>query len=292
MTFDEIMQGCGERFGDKLPETDGTLEAITARNRKVFAREIEQMQRQHRSVKQREEVCPLCDGTGFAYIGDAFPDERAGYPFVYPCVCQRQRRAERLLKESGLDAAVREMTLEHFQTPEQWQGQLLDMGRHYIGALLDKKTGRRPWLYVGGQPGCGKTHLCTAVCGKLLAAGMSVRYVLWTREARMLKAHAAEPDFETLLAPLADAPVLYLDDVLKPVGGDGALTSADLRLLFEIVNRRYIRDLPTIFSGELSLSDITAADEAIGSRITERTRGFCCHVAKGKGRNWRMRESA
>ena len=285
-TIEEIVQGLLERYGGVLPEDDGSREAEIARNRVLFADEIKKSGQAYKKDVVREEKCTICHDTGLVDFGNKFNDARNGYWFVGYCVCQKAKQQERLLRESGLSQAVKDMTFERFQTPEKWQQQLLNMGKKYVERVLD---GQKPWLFVSGQSGCGKTHICTAVCVELLKAGRAVRYALWTQEARQLKAHAAEPDFETLLKPFTDADILYLDDVLKPIGMDKMPTEADLRLLFEIVNRRYMKRLPTIFSSELSLSDITALDEATGSRINERARGFGCNVGRRADRNWRMR---
>ncbi len=284
--IEEIVQGILERFGTALLEDDGSREAEIARNRVIYADEIKKGEQAYKKERVREEKCSICHDTGMVDLGSKFDDDRDGYWFVDYCVCQKARKQERLLRDSGLSQAVNEMTFERFQTPEKWQQQLLSMGKRYIERVLD---GQKPWLFVSGQSGCGKTHICTAVCGELLRAGRAVRYALWTQEARQLKAHAAEPDFETLLAPFADTEILYLDDVLKPIGMDKTPTEADLKLLFEIVNRRYMKRLPTIFSSELSLNDITALDEATGSRINEKARGFGCNVGRKEGRNWRMK---
>ena len=43
----------------------------------------------------------------------------------------------------------------------------------------------------------------------------------------------------------------------------------ELRIIFDIINSRYLNHLTTIFSSEYSVNDITIIDEALGSRIYE-----------------------
>ena len=60
------------------------------------------------------------------------------------------------------------------------------------------------------------------------------------------------------------AEVLYLDDFLK-----GRVTDSDLNVLYEVINARYLADLPVIITTELLPDTINDFDEALGSRIIE-----------------------
>ena len=64
-------------------------------------------------------------------------------------------------------------------------------------------------------------------------------------------------------------PYLYIDDLFKGalVGND--IAQQDKQIMFDIINERYVRNLPTIISSEYSLNQIAKSDEAIGSRIFE-----------------------
>ena len=43
-------------------------------------------------------------------------------------------------------------------------------------------------VFIGGQVGAGKTHLCTAMVGEFLKRGISAKYMLWRDDALKLKA--------------------------------------------------------------------------------------------------------
>lgn len=75
-----------------------------------------------------------------------------------------------------------------------------------------------------------------------------------------------------------------VDDFLK-----GNVTEADRNIAFEILNARYIKpECATIISSERTIGQILDWDEAIGSRIAERAKGFTMSVT-GSGKNWRLR---
>ena len=70
---------------------------------------------------------------------------------------------------------------------------------------------------------------------------------------------------------LKTAPVLYIDDLFK---GAERPTQGDLNIAFELLNYRYNDErLYTIISTEKLLDELIAIDEAIGSRIAERSKG-------------------
>lgn len=224
--------------------------------------------------------CPLC---GNKQVTFRLKEDKSGMVAV-PCKCVETRRCIRRMGESGLGDALKDCTFDSFQTPEDWQKHLWNTARDYAA----HPTG---WLSILGQSGCGKTHLCTAVCGKLLERGIQVLYFSWREEAARLKAAPPERR-EALLEQYLQAPCLYIDDLLKTArGADGAVqpTAGDLNLAFTILGYRYTRKLPTILSSEYSLPELLRLDEAIGSRIAELSGKHLCAVRKDPQRNYRLR---
>ena len=214
--------------------------------------------------------CPICKGKGYiAY-------ERDGYLLTRECQCERKRRSLLAIERSGLSGMLENYTLEAYETPEPWQVKVKDMASRYI------HEGPGKWFVVCGNPGTGKTHICTAICGAMIEAGKSVRYMLWRREAPKLKAEVNDRDsYERDLARFRDAYVLYIDDFFK-----GGVTEADINLAFELLNDRYNGKGMTILSSEKTIEDILSIDEAIGSRIYERSKGYYAHLP---AQNWRLR---
>ena len=139
------------------------------------------------------------------------------------------------------------------------------------------------WFIISGNSGTGKTHLCTAICGELIKAGKEVRYMLWRDEAPRLKALVNDRfEYDRLISEIKRADVLYIDDFWK-----GAVTQADINLSFEILNARYnSKQKVTLISSERTIEQILSVDEAIGSRIYERSKGF---YIKTPDENWRLR---
>lgn len=213
--------------------------------------------------------CPKCKNRGWIAYND-------GDGVVYErCDCMPKRRALRGIRESGLSALLEDYRLDNYETPEPWQESALAKARQYA------EDPGKSWFYIYGLPGTGKSHLCTGICGALLESGHDVRYMLWRDVSRELKAVVNDTAFNELAAPYKRCAVLYIDDFLK-----GGMGDADKRLVFELLNSRYNSRRPTLISSELSIDAVLDWDEAIGSRIYERAKGYVIHA---NGQNWRLR---
>ena len=193
------------------------------------------------------------------------------------CECMASRRSLARIKRSGLADMVENNKFETYQTIEDWQKVAKRMAINYTA------DGNGKWFVITGTPGTGKTHLCTAIAGELIEAGKEVRYMLWRTEAPRLKSLVNERDeYERIMLELKRVDVLYIDDFFK-----GTISAADINLAFELLDARYnSRDKMTIISSEKTMEDILSIDEAIGSRIYERSKGFCI---KTPVQNWRLR---
>lgn len=142
------------------------------------------------------------------------------------------------------------------------------------------------WFALCGQSGCGKTHLCTAICRELLLAGKNVRYMLWRDEIVRIKQGGEEQ--QRILEDFKNVQVLYIDDLFK--SGDARPTAADINYAFEILNYRYnCPELITILSSELTEDELLDVDEAVGGRIYERARAFT--IGRSREKNYRIRKA-
>ncbi len=179
-----------------------------------------------------------------------------------------RRRNLRRLKRSGLEDIAREYTFRKYQCEKPWQQNVKELALDFV------KNGAGEWFFISGNPGTGKTHICTAICTELIKAGKEVRYFLWRSDANRLKAIVNKPEYDVSMREWRDAEVLYIDDFFK-----GRLTDADINLAFELLNARYMaRRKITILSSELTVEKILSIDEALGRRVYERSRGYCIAV--------------
>jgi DNA replication protein DnaC len=209
---------------------------------------------------------------------------------------ERAKRASLIrLKNSGfgetiddVKAFLAEYTFDTFNTREEWQKKMLEKCRQFLAQDEHK------WLYISGQPGCGKTHLGTAVCGELLAKGKPTRYMTHRELINTLIASQNDEDYYDIVREYGTVEVLYLDDFFKPVKNDRGdvtrPTAAEVKHTFEVLNMRLVRNGITIITSERSLMEICDIDEALGSRIKQKCGKYTMDILRKPGRNYRMRD--
>lgn len=227
--------------------------------------------------------CPKCKNKGYIAEIDA---EDPIYCYTRECECLSRRKALRELKRSGLINMIEQYTFESFKPLASHQKAMLDIAKRF----LSSPTGK--WLYLGGQVGSGKTHICTAVVGELLNSGKAVRYIRWREEIQEAKRIITDSEkYGKMLNEWKTVEVLYVDDFLKGNSKSGTVNDADTNIAMEILDYRYQhKELITVLSGEKNLDEIMAIDEAVGSRIYERCKDMSIYIERKDGRNYRTAE--
>jgi len=224
--------------------------------------------------------CHLCKNKGHIAI------VKDGYEVMRQCTCISIRASMRNIEKSGIAGQLDRCTFDSFEVTEEWQRQAKSKAERFVDSYPHSE-----WLFMGGQVGAGKTHLCTAVVGKFLTMGEAARYMLWRDESPVLKAVVNSADeYLAAMEPLKTADVLYIDDLFKTERGKFP-TEADIKLAHELLNYRYInRNLVTIISSELLVDDLIDIDEAIGSRIFELSKtNFCVQIGYSRDKNYRLK---
>lgn len=221
--------------------------------------------------------CPKCRNKGIILFWRGTECVQA------ECSCMKTRLSMRRIEESGLAHALEILTFESFVVECEWQNKLKETAQRYID------SGEEKWLFLGGQPGCGKTHLCTAVVGKLLAANKSAKYMMWRNDATRIKALINDQEaYSKEIDTLINVDVLYIDDFFKGRRGDQP-TQADINLAFQILNVRYLNKKRTIISTENNTDELLSIDQGVGSRIIQMSKGFCLSIGDDQHKNFRLR---
>lgn len=214
--------------------------------------------------------CPVCHNTGCIITKAADGTLKAA-----ECACMAKRVSIRNLERSGLKDQISRYTFKNYVDDT--------MERKKVKyAAEDFCRNDKGWFFISGKSGSGKTHICTAICSRLMDKGKAVRYMRWRDDSVMLKGLTTDgEEYQRLIQPFKSVPVLYIDDFLK-----GGHSEADIRLAFEILNSRYNDSaLRTVISSEITLFEILGLDEAVGGRIYERSRGYVLESPKV---NWRL----
>lgn len=217
--------------------------------------------------------CSVCKNKGYiAKIKD-------GAEVLAECKCYKIRDTLYHIHKSGLEEPLRRCTFRSFECSEQWQEKLKEKALQF----LEKGKGS---MFVGGQCGSGKTHICTAVVGGFIKKGMSARYFVWREDSTALKAIVNDKEYSAVLDSYKKTDVLYIDDLFKQTD----IKDADIRLAFDLIDYRARNSLITIISSERTLSELVAIDEGLGSRIVDITSSAQINISRDKARNYRLKE--
>lgn len=228
--------------------------------------------------------CPVCKNKGLV----AFLNEDGAFA-VHDCSCRRIRSSRISAVKSGLGELLNKR-VNTFQAEAPWQAQLRERTIAFIECFRRQDTPRPKGFVMLGQSGCGKTHLCAAVCNFFIDQGKQVRYMSWLNTADELKIlRIEEPaSYRRRMEELSCADVLYIDDLFKAKSIQG-ISERDVTLAFEILNHRL--NLPegiTIVSSEWLAEDLRKVDTAVAGRLLELSGDYLLQIPRGDRYNRRI----
>ena len=227
----------------------------------------------------KEEVCPICKGSGWINYS------RDGYDYARECECQALIKAKKRIMASGISE---ELLNKGFKGFDDRGIEVLktakSTGIRYCQKFPEIKNTRNNSILFMGQVGSGKTHLSFAICKAIMDFyKTSVVYMAYREEMVKLKQIVKdENNYKETIERFKQCPVLMIDDLLK-----GKTTEADVNILFEIINHRYINNLPMIISTEKTKDELLDFDEGTMSRIIEMSQGYQIEII-GKEYNYRL----
>jgi DNA replication protein DnaC len=192
------------------------------------------------------EACPECGGRGWVVEGDG----RAGT--ARPCACQSRGRVPRLLSLAGVPPRYQGCTLANFRPQQKDAADQLLAARaaaqRYVEGFLQPDGGfcETGLLFVG-PPGVGKTHLAVAVLLEVIQRwGVQGRFVDFTSLLHEIQStfDPSSPESKhDVIDPVMGAELLLLDEL-----GAQQPTAWVSDVLYLILNTRYTRRLPTLFT--------------------------------------------
>ena len=221
------------------------------------------------------EVCPICGGLGFLRRDLPIGDPNFGK--LVPCICKQNETNQaarfRLYQLSNLEA-FKSMSFSSFSV----QGRLgladeqIRSLQYALSQAQQFAGNPRGWLLLMGSYGCGKTHLAAAVANTCIEFGMQTIFLTVPDLLDWLRYSYDAPDdtFEKRFEELRNVDLLVLDDL-----GAHNATGWAAEKLFQIIDHRYIRKLPTVVTSNLDLEDL---DDRIRSRLQDPDLVTCVRI--------------
>lgn len=230
-------------------------------------------------MEENKDVCQICGGIGFVEY------EKDGYRFMRPCECKELKDAKERLERSGISEEFQKKGFKNFNDRGM---ELLKkakaMAIDYCKKFPEIRGTRYNSVLLQGQVGSGKTHLSMAICNAIMTNHKTgVLYMPYREEITKIKQCVRDAiNYDNAISRYKNVPVLMIDDLLK-----GKSSDADVNILFEIINHRYIKNLPMIISTEKTTDELLDFDEGTMSRVIEMARGHQIEIV-GREYNYRL----
>lgn len=211
--------------------------------------------------------CPKCEDKGF--IGGE------------QCSCLKNLVSSMTAKEMNKNSQVSLCSFDTFDinlysgnTPyetEQYRGimrRILSFCKSYAEGFYEGSDN----IIFFGRTGVGKTHLSLAIANEVIKKGFNVLYDSTLNYLNQIeKEHFGRSDsYDDTLSQLLSADLLILDDL-----GSEFTTQFYTSTIYNIINTRINRNLPTIISTNLSQDEILKRyDERVASRLFATYKSF------------------
>jgi len=174
---------------------------------------------------------------------------------------------ERLYEMSNLDR-LSHLSFENFNTSGNPKAEFVTPQE--VASLQTAKDASEEfsntmqgWLLLEGAYGCGKTHLAAAIANDAVHRGIPTLFITVPDLLDSLRfAYGSqETTFEARFEEIRGADLLVMDDF-----GTQNATAWAQEKLFQIINYRYINELPTVITTNLILDEI---ESRIRSRLQD-----------------------
>ena len=211
-----------------------------------------------------------------------------------PCVIEKRKQNDQKRKRHEMLQILQELGFESGRFAEMTFDNFCHMGSDAIEAVTSymrsMELNQRNWLYLYGDCGVGKTHMAVALAREIaLDRQWKPTLISWAHYLSQVQQswHDARVKVDGRL--IRDSRVLVLDDMDKKAGARWMLSQ-----LYDIIDYRYIRQLPTIMTANRSMADLyrfwneNQGDSDLSKAIISRIMGQLAKIVHMRAKDFRL----
>ena len=222
-------------------------------------------------------TCP-CNGLG--YLRPDLPTTHPDFGKLIPCTCQAAAIAARRAHSLNALGTLALYTRHTFATFQANRPDLPPDERRRLIHALDRARAYaddpRGWLLLFGNHGSGKTHLAAAIANHRVTVVQQPALLLTVADLldhlRATYSPSSTVTYDARFDVIRAAPILVLDDL----GAHSATTWAQEKL-HQLLDHRYVGQLPTVITTALTLDELEKYDPRLFTRIIDKN--HCTHLA-------------
>lgn len=232
----------------------------------------------------------------FANPTDEEPNRETPLKVSCFCRCDKEREAKEkrreqakkdidriasLINASLMDERFREATFDRFEI-NRYNERNLKLCRRYadkFDLMIEKNQGLLLW----GGVGTGKTFAAACIANELLKRQVPVMMTSFVKLLEMIQS-GKEHD-AVILSKLNRAKLVIFDDLGAERGTEYALEK-----VYSIVDERYRKKLPSIYTTNLSVPEMEQESDVRYGRIYDRI-FETCYPMQFTGQSWRRKEA-
>lgn len=169
-------------------------------------------------------------------------------------------------KQAGIPTRFQDRTFEGYEVINDCQAKALSTAEGYAKRFSEAKS-IGACLCFTGSPGTGKTHLATAIGNHVIRSGHTALFITAYKAVGTIKntwRKGSETNEMQAIESFLKPDLLILDEIGVQFGSE-----TERIMLFNIINGRYEKMLPTVILTNLSYPELV---ECLGARTVDRLR--------------------
>jgi len=212
--------------------------------------------------RYREEICKDCGRRRerMKLVLDACSRKEIVVRLPCACLIEKHKQEEQKTKQQEMMRILRDRGFESGRYAQMSFAGLSDA--HLGGDVMEGldaymrsiQLKQRNWLYLYGDYGVGKTHMAVALARKIaLERHWKPALFSWAHYLSRVQQSWQDERVKVDWHLIRDSRLLVLDDMDKRAGTPWVLSN-----LYDIIDYRYMRQLPTIMTANRSLGELSA----------------------------------